>query len=88
MRFFGQHEAAGARQRIKTGFGQCAQLKLAVTIGEVGEHVERQPVRRLFIECGENTRLLGIAGIALQQCFRFFAAVAAKMLVQQIHHRP
>ena len=40
MRFFGQHEAAGARQRIEAGLRQAFQLHLAVAIGEEGEHVE------------------------------------------------
>ena len=40
MRFFGQHEAAGARQRIEAGLRQAFELHLAVAIGEEGEHVE------------------------------------------------
>ena len=88
MCFFGQHEAAGTRQRIETRFCQCAQLKFAVTVGEVGKHVERQPVRRFFIEGFKNARIVLIAGITVQQCFGFLATIAAKIFMQQVNHRP
>ena len=34
MGLFGQHEAAGARQRIEAGLREALQLHLAVAIGE------------------------------------------------------
>ena len=40
VRFLGQHELAGARQRIEAALGQRLQLELAVAVGEVGEHEE------------------------------------------------
>src|SRR5579862_3689968 len=50
MRLFGQHEAAGPRQRIEARFGQARELILAVAIGEMREHEVRQPVGRRFVE--------------------------------------
>ena len=35
--FLGQHEAAGARQRIEGALGQHLELELAVAVGEIGE---------------------------------------------------
>ncbi len=46
--FLGEHEPAGARQRIEAGLRQAFELHLAVAVGEEGEHEERQPVRRLL----------------------------------------
>ena len=86
--FLGQHEAAGARQRIEAGLRQRFELHLAVAVGEVGEHEERQPVRRLLVEGAEHARRVGIAGAALQQGFRLLAAVGAEIFLQQIDHRP
>ena len=40
MRFLGQHEAAGARQRIEARLRQAFELHLAVAIGEEREHEE------------------------------------------------
>ena len=88
VRLFGQHEAAGARQRIEAGLRETFQLHLAVTVGEEREHVERQPVRRRFVERAEHARLVGVAGAALQQLGGFLAAVAAEIFLQQIDHRP
>ena len=88
MRLFGQHEAAGARQRIEAGLRQALELHLAVAIGEEGEHVERQPVRRRLVEGAEHARLVGVAGAALQQFGGFLAAVAAEIFLQDIDHRP
>lgn len=88
VRLFGQHELGGAGQRVEAGFGQRAQLELAVAIGEVGEHVERQPVRRLLVEGAEDARVVGIAGGALQQRVGLLAAVAAEVAVQQVDHGP
>jgi hypothetical protein len=64
VRLFGQHEAAGARQRIEAGLREALQLHLAVAVGEECEHVERQPVRRRFVEGAEHARLVGVAGAA------------------------
>jgi len=49
-RFFGQHKAAGAAERIEPGLRQGFELHFAITISEIGEHEERQPIRRLFVE--------------------------------------
>ncbi len=88
VRFFGQHELRRARERIERTLGQCGQLELAVAIGEIGEHEEAQPVRRLLVERTEDARVVRIAAAAIEQRVGFLAAVAAEMLVQQIHHRP
>ena len=88
MRFLGQHEAAGARQRIEAGLRQRLELHLAVAVGEKGEHEERQPIRRLLVEGAEHARRVGVAGAALQQRFGFLAAVGAEIFLQQIDHRP
>src|SRR5208337_4954494 len=56
MGLFGQHEAAGSRQRIESRFGQACKLILAVAVREMGEHEVRQPVRRLFVERAEDAR--------------------------------
>src|SRR5476651_2848577 len=37
MSFFGQYEAAGARERIEAGLSKRLQLHLAVTVGEKRE---------------------------------------------------
>ncbi len=88
MRLFGEHEAAGARQRIEAGLRQRVQLHLAVAVGEIGEHEERQPVRRRFIEGAEHARRVGVAGAAAQQFVGFLAPVTPKVFLQEIDHRP
>ena len=88
VRFLGQHEAAGARERIEAGLRQRVQLHLAVAVGEVGEHEERQPVGRRLVERAEHARRIGRAGAAAQQLVRLLAAVAAEIFLQQVHHRP
>ncbi len=88
IRLFGQHELRGARERLEARFRQRIQLELAVAVGEVGEHEEREPVGRLLVERAEDARIVGIARAALEQRIGFFAAVAAEMAMQQIHHRP
>ena len=88
MGFFGQHEAAGARQRIEARLRQAFELHLAVAVGEEGEHEERQPVRRLLVEGAEHARRVGAAGAAAQQLVGLLAAVAAEIFVQQVDHRP
>ncbi len=64
------------------------QLHLAVAVGEIGEHEEGQPVRRRLVEGAEHARRVGIARAAAQQIIRFLATVAAKVLLQQVDHRP
>ena len=88
MRFFREHEAAGACQRIETGLGQALQLEFAVAIREVREHEERQPVADRFVESAEDARLVDVARMARQQSFGFLAAIAAEVGVQQIDHCP
>ena len=88
MRFLRQHEAAGARERIEAGLRERLQLHLAVAVGEVGEHEERQPVRRLLVEGAEHARRLLRAGAAAQQIVGLVAPVGAEIFVQQIDHRP
>jgi hypothetical protein len=86
--FLGQHEAAGAGERIEAGFGERQELVLAVAVGEEGEHVEGEPVIGALVEGTEDARLLGIARMALQHRLRLFATVAAEIGVEQIDHRP
>src|SRR6516162_6018441 len=88
VRLLGEHEAAGARQRVKTGLREAFELHLAVAIGEEGEHVEGEPVRRRLIEGAEHARLVGVAGAALQQLLGLLAAVAAEIFLQDIDHGP
>src|SRR3954468_24409190 len=40
VRFLGQHESAGAGERIESRFGKALQLEFSVTIGEIREHEE------------------------------------------------
>ena len=88
VRFLGQHEAAGARERIEARLRQAFQLHLAVAVGEEREHEEREPVGRLLVEGAEHARLVGIARAALQQPLGLLAAVLAEIFVQQVDHRP
>src|SRR5450631_1206340 len=88
MRFFSQHELGGSREGIEPALRQRAQLKLAVAVGEVSEHEQRQPIRRALVERSENARVVDVAAAALEQCIRLFAAVTAKVTVQQIDHCP
>jgi hypothetical protein len=86
--FLGQHELRRARQRVEARLGQRAQLEFAVAVGEVGEHEEREPIRRLLVERAEDARIVGVAGASLQQFFRFLPPVATEVAVQQVDHRP
>ena len=83
-----EHEVARPRQRVEARLAQRGQLVLAVAVGEVGEHEERQPVRRRLVEGPEDARLVGVAGVALEHLVRLVAAVAPEVAVQQVHHRP
>ena len=86
--FLGQHEAAGARQRIEGALGQHLELELAVPVGEVGEAEERHPVVDRLVEGRQDARVVDVAGMALQQVFGLLAAVAAEMGVEQVDHGP
>src|SRR5215212_4678952 len=88
MRFFGQHETRGARQRIETGFRECRELELAVAIGKEGEHVERQPIGRSLVERPEDARVVAITGTPHKKRIGFFSTVPAEMTLEQINHRP
>ncbi len=88
MRFLGQHEPRRARERVEAGLGERAELILAVAVGEIGEHEEREPVRRLLVERAQDPRIVGVARAALEQRLGLLAAVAAEVRVQQVHHRP
>src|SRR6266436_6517032 len=87
-RLFGQHEAAGARERIESRFGQARKLILAVAIREMRKHEVGQPVGRLLVERAEDARVVRVARPPLQQRISLFAAVASEIGVQQIDHRP
>ena len=67
---------------------QALQLKLAVAVGEVGEHEERQPVADRLVEGAEDARLVHVPGVAREQLLRLFAAIAPEVRVQQVHHGP
>ena len=88
MRFFGQHEATGAREWIEAALGERGELILAIAIREHREHEEREPVRGGLVERAEDARLVGIARSTLQQLFRLVAPVATEVRVQQVDHRP
>src|ERR1017187_1445376 len=88
MRFLGQHEARGARERIEAAFRQRQQLVFAVAIGESREHVERQPVFDGLVEGFQDARLVARAAAALQQLFALLAAVAPEIGMQQVDHGP
>ena len=88
VRLLLEHELAGPAQRVERGLLQRAELVLAVPVGEVGEHEERQPVRGLLVERAEDARRVEVTGVALQQRLGLLAAVAAEVGVQQVDHRP
>ena len=64
------------------------ELEFSITIGEIGEHEECQPVRRPFVEGAEDPRIVLIARAALQQGVGFLAAIATEVPMQQVHHGP
>jgi hypothetical protein len=63
-------------------------LELPVTIGEVGEQEEREPVRCALVERAQDAGLVGVAGMTLEHLVGFVATVATEVAVQQVHHRP
>src|SRR5262249_60965705 len=70
------------------GFGQGLELKSAVAVREVGETEKAEPNRDRPGEGPEDPRLVIGPGMPGQEFFGFFAAIAAKIGVQQIDHRP
>ena len=88
MRFFGEHEARRARQRIERAFRQRQQLRLAVAVGEHREGEEVEPGVDRLVERFEHARRVGVPAAPLEQRFGLFAAIAAEVGVQQIDHRP
>ena len=88
MRFFRQHEAAGSRERIEARLRERLELHFAVAVGEEREHEKGQPVGRRLVERAEHARAVLVTGAAAQQFVRLLAAVAAKIFLQQIDHRP
>ena len=58
VRFLGQHEAAGARERVEARLRERGELHLAVAVGEDGEHEEGEPVGRRLVERAEHARLV------------------------------
>ena len=88
VRFLGQHEPAGARQRVEPRLRQRVQLHLAVAVGEEGEHEEREPIRRRLVERAEQARAVAVARAAAQQVLGLLAPVAAEIFLQQVDHRP
>ena len=68
-----------AGERIEARSRPARQLELAVAIGEVREHEERQPVGRRLVERAEDARVVGVARAALEQRLGLLAAVAAEV---------
>ncbi len=85
---FLEHELTGPCQRVEGRLLQRAELILAVPVGEVGEHEELQPVRGLLVEGAEDAGRIKVSRVSFQQLLGFFAALAAEVGVQQVHHRP
>ena len=88
VRLFLEHELTRARQRVERRLLQRAELVLAVPVGEVGEHEERQPVRGLLVERAQDPRRVLAAGVAVQQLLGLLPALPAEVGVQQVDHRP
>ncbi len=88
VRFFGQHETGGSRQRIEGAFRQRKQLRLPIAIGEHREREEIEPGLDGRVERLEHPRLVAVAALPLEQLLGLVAAVAAEVRVEQIDHRP
>ncbi len=67
---------------------RLAQLVLAVAVGEVREHEEREPVGRPLVERAEDARLVAIPRSPLEQRLGLLPAVAAEVGVEEVDHRP
>src|SRR5262249_22693415 len=64
------------------------ELGLAVTVGEHREHEEVEPGVNRLVERLEDAGLVAVAALPREQLFGLIAAIAPKVRVQQIHHRP
>ncbi len=83
-----QHELHGAAEGVEGALLQGRQLVLAVPVGEVGEHVEAEPVRGGLVERPQDARGVDVAAVALQQVLGLLAAIAAEVGVEQVDHGP
>ena len=72
----------------KPGLGQGQQLKLAVAVGEHGEHEETEPIVDRLVEGAQDARSIGVTAAARQRILGLLAAVAAEEAVEQVHHGP
>ena len=88
VRFFGQHEAAGARQRVEPALAETRQLVLAIAVGEEREHEVREPVRRALVEGAQDPGFVAIPRATLEERLRFLSTVTAEVGLEQIDHRP
>ena len=88
VRFLGEHELTGARQRIEARLTERAQLKLAVAVGEHREHIKVEPRLHRLVESAEDARLVTIPRAALEHRLGFLATIFAKIRVEQVDHRP
>src|SRR5262249_3217039 len=80
--------AAGPRQRVESRLGERAQLVLAIAVGEVSEHEEREPIGRLLVEGAQDARIVGISRPALEQRLGLLAALATEGGVPKVDHSP
>jgi len=88
MSLFGEHKPASARERIKTGFRESAELEFAITVGEKRKHIKSQPVGRRFIESAKDARLSASPERLARSDSAFLAAIATEVAMQQINHGP
>ena len=84
----GEHELAGAGERVEAGLGQGGELVLAVAVREHGEGEEAQPVVAGLVEGAQDAGLVLVARAALEQLLGLVTSVAAEVLVQQVDHGP
>ncbi len=83
-----EHELARPAERVERRLLERAELVLAVAVGEVREHEERQPVRRLLVEGAQDARRVLAARVAQQQRLGLVPAGPAEVGVQQVDHGP
>ena len=88
MRFLGQHELTGARQRFEARLREGRKLKFAIAVREHRKGKKVQPIIARLVERFENARLVRITTPAFQQSISFIATVATEIAVQQIDHGP
>jgi hypothetical protein len=72
----------------KPDSARASKLVLAVAVGEHREHEEVEPVVDGRVERAEDPGLVGVAAAALEEFFRFLAAIAAEVAVEKVNHRP